>query len=152
MAMDLEKIKQLVKLVNEAELAELKLVEGESSVCITRINPAIPGQLYNTTIQPTPILSPPASNTATASPSTEETLAGHIIRSPMVGTAYLASKPDAKPFVEIGQAIKKGDVLCIIEAMKMMNHITADKAGIVKERLIENTAPVEYDQPLFVIE
>ena len=146
--MDLEKIQKLVQLVNEQQLAELKLVEGENSVCITRgISPsADTTQKTHIALAPTPV----TDKTAEASlPSIQE---GHTIRSPMVGTAYLAPKPDAKPFVEVGQSVKEGDILCIIEAMKMMNHITSDKTGIIKARLIENALPVEYDQPLFIIE
>ena len=154
--MELDKIQQLIKLANEHQLATLKLVEGETSVHITRIvTSSMPAVVTNGT--PSSTLT-----TTIAKPSSGETLAaqitappsttGHTVRSPMVGTAYLAPKPGAKPFVSVGQAVKPGDVLCIIEAMKMMNHIEADVAGIVKTKLIENAMPIEYDQALFIIE
>lgn len=147
--MDLEKIQQLIQLANDAQLAELKLVEGESSVCITR---AIPTSLPPEFKTATAVSANPQSNSVTPTTPESTTPEGHAIRSPMVGTAYLAAKPDAKPFVEVGQRVTAGDTVCIIEAMKMMNHITADKTGVVKARLVENALPVEYDQPLFIIE
>jgi acetyl-CoA carboxylase biotin carboxyl carrier protein len=146
--MDLEKIQKLIQLVNEAQLAELKLVEGDSSVCITRGVPITASPAPMHTLSPSSAFPIHTADKTTAPPLQE----GHTIRSPMVGTAYLAPNPDAKPFVEIGQTIKEGDTLCIIEAMKMMNYITSDRTGTIKARLIEDALPVEYDQPLFVIE
>ncbi|MES2141715.1 MAG: acetyl-CoA carboxylase biotin carboxyl carrier protein [Pseudomonadota bacterium] len=142
--MDSEKINQLIKLLNENNLSEIEFSEGDQSIRIKR-------QL---TAQPAPISQPGSFSIPTKEvASTGNTsISGHKVCSPMVGTVYLAPSPEAAPFIEIGQTVKEGDVLCIVEAMKMMNQIEADKAGVIKARLVENGVPVEYNQPLFVIE
>ncbi len=152
--MDIRKIKKLIELVEESGIAELEISEGEESVRISR-SPASMGypvmqQAYAAPLQQQPA---PASNVAPAAeaPAKNE-IAGHIVRSPMVGTFYRTPSPDAKAFVEVGQKVNAGDTLCIVEAMKMMNQIEADKSGVVKAILVENGQPVEFDEPLVVIE
>lgn len=145
--MELDKIRQLTELIDQYQLAELKLIEGDDSIQLIRSNTS---SERTSAQQTTTSVSLPAPITQVITTSNDA--GAHTVRSPMVGIAYLAPQPNAKPFIEIGQAIKPGEVLCIIEAMKMMNHIEADKAGIIKARLIENETPVEYDQGLFVIE
>ncbi|NJC99308.1 acetyl-CoA carboxylase biotin carboxyl carrier protein [Candidatus Erwinia dacicola] len=147
--MDIRKIKKLIELVEESGIAELEISEGEESVRISR-SPANVGY---------PMMQQPALATAVATatslameaPASVE-ISGHIVRSPMVGTFYRTPSPDAKAFVEIGQKVNAGDTLCIVEAMKMMNQIEADKSGIVKAVLVESGQPVEFDEPLVVIE
>ncbi len=151
--MDIRKIKKLIELVEESGVAELEITEGEESVRIHRGSSA-PAVHY---AQPYPAQAPahpaaPAAPAPVAEPAAPEEPAGHIVRSPMVGTFYRASSPGSKNFVEVGSSVKVGDTLCIVEAMKMMNQIEADKAGVVKQILVENQEPVEFDQPLFVIE
>ncbi|MEN9449999.1 MAG: biotin carboxyl carrier protein of acetyl-coa carboxylase [Pseudomonadota bacterium] len=142
--MDSEKINQLIKLLNEHGLTEIEFSEGDQSIRIKRES----SPTRTTLLQPNPSsgIMPPQSISAEAEAS------GHKVRSPMVGTVYLAPNPDAAPFVNLGQTVKLGEVLCIVEAMKMMNQIEADKAGVIKARLVENGMPVEYNQPLFIIE
>ncbi|MGL9733354.1 MAG: acetyl-CoA carboxylase biotin carboxyl carrier protein [Symbiopectobacterium sp.] len=142
--MDIRKIKKLIELVEESGIAELEISEGEESVRISR-SPAVP--IYPMMQQPAPAL-----ETAVAVAAAPATISGHTVRSPMVGTFYRTPSPDAKAFVEVGQHVNIGDTLCIVEAMKMMNQIEADKAGVVKAVLIENGQPVEFDEPLVVIE
>ncbi|MFM2322016.1 MAG: biotin carboxyl carrier protein of acetyl-coa carboxylase [Pseudomonadota bacterium] len=144
--MDSEKINQLIKLLNEHGLTEIEFSEGDQSI---RIKRQLPASSHTTLLQPSSSVGimPPEPSSAKQSE-----LAGHKVRSPMVGTVYLAPNPAADPFVNLGQTVKVGDVLCIVEAMKMMNQIEADKAGVIKARLVENGTPVEYNQALFVIE
>jgi acetyl-CoA carboxylase biotin carboxyl carrier protein len=151
--MDIRKIKKLIELVEESGVAELEITEGEESVRIHRGSSA-PAVHY---AQPYPTQAPaqpaaPAAPAPVAEPAAPEEPAGHIVRSPMVGTFYRASSPGSKNFVEVGSSVNVGDTLCIVEAMKMMNQIEADKAGVIKQILVENQEPVEFDQPLFVIE
>ncbi|PWC13073.1 acetyl-CoA carboxylase biotin carboxyl carrier protein [Brenneria roseae subsp. americana] len=156
--MDIRKIKKLIELVEESGIAELEISEGEESVRISRA-PAAPSypvmqQAYAPMMQQQPALAAavapaPAVDTAAAAPAA---ISGHIVRSPMVGTFYRTPSPDAKAFVEVGQQVNVGDTLCIVEAMKMMNQIEADKAGVVKAILVDNGQPVEFDEPLVVIE
>ncbi|PWC20297.1 acetyl-CoA carboxylase biotin carboxyl carrier protein [Brenneria roseae subsp. roseae] len=156
--MDIRKIKKLIELVEESGIAELEISEGEESVRISRA-PAAPSypvmqQAYAPMMQQQPALAAavapaPAADTAAAAPAA---ISGHIVRSPMVGTFYRTPSPDAKAFVEVGQQVNVGDTLCIVEAMKMMNQIEADKAGVVKAILVDNGQPVEFDEPLVVIE
>lgn len=149
--MDIRKIKKLIELIEESEIAELEISEGEESVRICR---------YATNATPPPAPAPtminvPAPVTETKTESAEakpEAAAGHTVKSPMVGTFYRSASPTSKPFVEIGQKVNTGDTLCIIEAMKILNQIEADKNGTITQILVENSQPVEYDQPLFVIE
>ena len=146
--MDIRKIRKLIELVEESGISELEITEGEESVRIHRTGtPAAPIQ-YAAPVQaaPAPVAAPAPAPTEAVAPS------GHIMRSPMVGTFYRSSSPEAKSFVEVGQKVKVGDTLCIVEAMKMMNQIEADKSGVVVQILVENQEPVEFDQPMFVIE
>ena len=146
--MDIRKIKKLIELVEESGIAELEITEGEESVRINRHSPA-PAQQVHYAAAPAPA---PASAPAAAAPAPEAEETGHVVRSPMVGTFYESPAPGAKAFVQVGQQVNVGDTLCIVEAMKMMNQIEADVAGTVKKVLVENEAPVEFDQPLFIIE
>jgi acetyl-CoA carboxylase biotin carboxyl carrier protein len=153
--MDLRKLKTLIDLVQQSGIAELEITEGEERVRISRgtvgAQPAGPVQAY--TLPPAPI--PVAAGAPAAAPAAEGEAAappeGHVIRSPMVGTFYRSAAPGAKAFVEIGQAVKSGDTLCIIEAMKLLNEIEADQDGVVKAVLVENGQPVEYGEPLFIL-
>ncbi|MEO7560073.1 MAG: acetyl-CoA carboxylase biotin carboxyl carrier protein [Nitrosospira sp.] len=150
--MDLRKLKKLIELVEESGIGELEITEGEEKVRISKS--ASSTQTYVTAspvMQPlTPTAEPVA---ATAAPAAAESLPeGHVVKSPMVGTFYRTSTPGANPFVEVGQTVKTGETLCIIEAMKLLNEIESDKDGIIKAVLVENGQPVEYGEPLFVIE
>ena len=152
--MDIRKIKKLIELLEESGISELEITEGEESVRISRNGPVqqyAPMQHYAPAPQhaaPAPVAAPAPAAAADA----PKAFSGHTVKSPMVGSFYRAASPTAKPFVEVGQTVKVGDTLCIVEAMKMMNQIQSDKAGVVKEILLENGEPVEFDQPLFVIE
>lgn len=158
MPMDIRKVKKLIELLEESGITEIEVREGEDSVRISRqgtatpVPMAVPMQapiLAPSTAAPSTHQSPPTQASPDPSP---DVLRGHTVRSPMVGTFYISPNPGAKPFVEIGQKVRTGEVLCIIEAMKMLNQIEADKDGTVINRLAENGQPVEYDQPLFVID
>ncbi|AMC33340.1 acetyl-CoA carboxylase biotin carboxyl carrier protein [Janthinobacterium sp. B9-8] len=151
--MDLRKLKKLIDLVEESGIAELEVTEGEERVRITRVNQNIP-----TYAQAMQYQLPPAAAPAAAAPvavavaaDVEAQPEGFMAKSPMVGTFYRASSPEAKNFVEVGQQVNVGDTLCIIEAMKLLNEIEADKAGVIKAILVENGRPVEYGEPLFII-
>ncbi len=152
--MDIRKIKKLIELLEESGIAELEIREGEESVRISRASKfpqagyAAPPVTY-AQAAPAPALIEPAPTAASATP-TEHT--GHMVTAPMVGTFYRAPSPGSKSFVEEGQTVKEGDTLCIIEAMKMLNQIEADRSGVVKKILAENAQPVEFGQPLFVID
>ncbi|MGH8494945.1 MAG: acetyl-CoA carboxylase biotin carboxyl carrier protein [Gammaproteobacteria bacterium] len=149
--MDIRKVKKLIELLEESGIAEIEITEGEESVRISRYGQAPAAVMAQQPAAPAageiPAAQPPQ-----AAPAAEEVPDGHTVRAPMVGTLYLAPTPGAPPFVEIGSEVKAGDTLCIIEAMKMMNQIEADDAGRVKAILAGNGEPVEFDQPLFVIE
>ena len=151
--MDLRKLKTLIELVESSGIGELEVQEGEERVRITRAPaagaaPPAANAVY-TTASPA---APPALPTVTIeAPAPALEPEGHFVKSPMVGTFYRAASPGAKPFVEVGDTVQVGDTLCIIEAMKLMNEIEADKAGVVKQVLAENGQPVEYGQPLVVI-
>jgi acetyl-CoA carboxylase biotin carboxyl carrier protein len=147
MQMDIRKIKKLIELVEESGIVELEITEGEESVRISRAVSGQPAQMISYA-QPQ-VAAPSATVSSAAAP---EAVSGYTLRSPMVGTFYRSSGPDSKSFVEIGQTVKVGDPLCIVEAMKMMNQIQSDKAGVVKSILVENGDTVEFDQPLFIIE
>lgn len=153
--MDIRKIKKLIELLEESGISELEITEGEESVRISRNGPAqhyAPMQHYAPAPQyqaPAPSAAPVATAPAADTP---KAISGHVVKSPMVGSFYRAASPTAKAFVEVGQSVKVGDTLCIVEAMKMMNQIQSDKAGVVKEILAENGDAIEFDQPLFVIE
>jgi acetyl-CoA carboxylase biotin carboxyl carrier protein len=152
--MDIRKVKKLIELLEESGIAEIEIKEGEESVRISRYSPtaaAMPAQMM-----PAPamhnITAVPAAGTATPADDTEKVPVGHMVRSPMVGTFYRASTPGAKEFVQIGDTVSAGETLCIIEAMKILNQIEADKSGKITAILVENGQPVEYDEPLFIIE
>lgn len=155
--MDIRKIKKLIELLQESGVAEIEIHEGEESVRISRhLKDALVG-FAPASYSPPP--SPPAAepmqtvpNPVSASPPAPPVEPGHLLKAPMVGTFYRAPSPGAKPFVEIGQRVELGDTICIIEAMKMFNQIEADKAGTIADIMVESGQPVEYDQPLFVIE
>ena len=150
--MDIRKIKKLIELVEESGISELEISEGEESVRISRA----PAAGSMPMMQPYYAAAPAqaAAPVAAAAPAAEApaAISGHIVRSPMVGTFYRTPSPDAKSFVEVGQKVNAGDPLCIVEAVKMMNQIEADKSGVVKAILVENGQPVEFDEPLVVIE
>lgn len=143
--MDIRKIKKLIELVEESGITELEITEGEESVRISR--GGVVAQ-----VAPMAYAAPQAPVAAAPAAPAAAELSGHILRSPMVGAFYRSSGPDAAPFVEVGQQVKVGDALCIVEAMKMMNQIQSDKAGVIKRILVENGDTVEFDQPMFIIE
>lgn len=153
--MDIRKIKKLIELLEESNIGELEIKEGEESVRIARNSGTVqyvnaPMQGYapapaQQTAAPAPAAAPVAAAPIAAAPS------GHSIKSPMVGTYYSAASPGSAPFIEVGKAVKVGDVICIIEAMKMMNQIQADKAGVIEAILVQDGNPVEFDQPLVII-
>lgn len=145
--MDLRKVKKLIELLESSGIAEIEIREGEESVRISR-SVASPGPVVQT-VAPAPVAAPPA--VASAAPPAAPKPDGHVVTSPMVGTFYASSSPDAAPFVKVGQSVKVGDTLCIIEAMKIMNPIEADRAGTVLSIMAENGQPVEFEQPLFII-
>lgn len=153
--MDIRKIKKLIELVEESGITELEVLEEEGSVRISRATVAAPANVQYSipAAAPAPVAAPAAPAAAPAAPAAApEEVAGHKIRSPMVGTFYRSPSPEAKAFVEVGQSVKVGDALCIVEAMKMMNRIEADKAGVVKAILVNDGEPVEFDEPLIIIE
>lgn len=153
--MDIRKIKKLIELVEESGIAELEISEGEESVRISRNGTAAPAPVHYAAPAPVAAAAPAAAATpapAAAAEAAPAVPAGHQVLSPMVGTFYRSPSPDAKSFVEVGQTVKAGDTLCIVEAMKMMNQIEADKSGVVTAILVEDGQPVEFDQPLVVIE
>ncbi|MBA4265438.1 MAG: acetyl-CoA carboxylase biotin carboxyl carrier protein subunit [Comamonadaceae bacterium] len=152
--MDLRKLKTLIDLVSESNVSELEITEAEGKVRIVKSVPVGSAAPVTYTMAPAPASAPSAQVQApvvetVAAPAQPE---GHTVKSPMVGTFYRASSPGAKPFVEIGDAIKEGETICIVEAMKILNEIEADKSGTVTQILVENGQAVEYGQPLYVIE
>ncbi|HCH51630.1 MAG TPA: acetyl-CoA carboxylase biotin carboxyl carrier protein [Proteus sp.] len=156
--MDIRKIKKLIELVEESGISELEISEGEESVRISR-NSGFQGQMAPQQYFAAPTAAPqPALATAVAPVAPEtpavvaQEISGHVVRSPMVGTFYRSPSPEAKKFVEVGQQVNVGDTLCIVEAMKMMNQIESDKAGVVKSILCQDGDTIEFDDPLFVIE
>ena len=142
--MDIRKVKKLIELLEESGIAEIEIKEGEESVRISR----------SSSITAAPqVMAPMAAPVATPeSPAAAAAPAGHTVKSPMVGTFYRAPAPGSKNFVEVGDSVSEGDTLCIVEAMKMMNQIEADKSGVIKEILAQNEDAIEFDQPLFIIE
>lgn len=147
--MDISKINELIGLLNQHNhIAEIEIHEGNTSIRIVKSRTSDISQTASSHTPATIVQAPAsASLEISSTPTTNE----HTVRSPIVGTVYVAPSPGAKAFAEVGQSIKVGDVLCIVEAMKMMNHIEADKAGIITACLVENATPVEFDQPLFII-
>ena len=153
--MDLRKLKKLIDLVEESGIAEIEVTEGEEKVRITRTTAAQP--VYSAPVQQQPaVMAAPAAVPAEAAPAAAIPAAGPDLskemKSPMVGTFYRAASPTSAPFVEVGQTVNAGDTLCIIEAMKLMNEIEADHSGVVKAILVSNGQPVEFGEPLFIIE
>lgn len=145
--MDLRKLKKLIELIEESQVAEIEIREGEESVRISRVGRMpVPQTVIVPEAAQVPVALP--ARQADAAPAASD---GHVIDSPMVGTCYLSPTPGAPPFVSVGRKVKTGDVLCIIEAMKIMNPIEADRDGVVAEVLAENGQPVEFGQPLFVL-
>jgi acetyl-CoA carboxylase biotin carboxyl carrier protein len=163
--MDLRKLKKLIDLVQDSGIAELEITEGEEKVkivkggeaTVTPLAPAAPVAAPAATATaaagagPAPATGAPATAAAPAAPEAPAP-SGHVLKAPMVGTFYRSPSPDAKPFIEVGQNVKAGETVCIIEAMKLMNEIEADATGMVKAILVENGQPVEYGQPLLIIE
>ncbi|MFA5921099.1 MAG: acetyl-CoA carboxylase biotin carboxyl carrier protein [Methylococcaceae bacterium] len=145
--MDIRKIKKLIEIIEESGIAELEIKEGEEAIRISRYSAAPAPVAY----APAPANAVPAATVVGIAPA-EEKITGHVVKSPMVGTFYRSASPGTKVFVEVGQAVLAGDTLCIIEAMKILNQIEADKSGIVTQILVDNAEPVEYGQPLFIIE
>ena len=159
--MDLRKIKKLIDLLEESNLAEIEIKEGEESVRLARVPrggvtvaaPQMAPMQYEQRAAPVMPMAGPTDAASGGHPKPSSDLPeGHIVRAPMVGTFYRCPSPGAKSFVEVGQTVKAGQTLCIIEAMKMLNQIEADKAGVIAEILVDNERPVEFDQPLFAIE
>jgi acetyl-CoA carboxylase biotin carboxyl carrier protein len=152
--MDLRKLKTLIDLVQQSGIAELEITEGEEKVRISRGSGASPAAAAPpVTLVPISATEGDAGFTRPAVPAATEAAApeGHILKSPMVGTFYRAPAPGSKPFVEPGQPVKAGDIVCVIEAMKLLNEIEADRDGVIKTILVENGQPVEYGQPLIII-
>ncbi len=149
--MDIRKVKKLIELLDESNVAEIEIHEGEESVRISRHGSGAP-QFMMPAAAPAPAGAAAPAAMPTAAPSAPEIDDACLARSPMVGTFYRSPSPGAKSFVEEGQEVKVGDILCIIEAMKILNQIESERAGVVKKIMVENGQPVEYNQPLFVIE
>ena len=154
--MDLRKLKKLIDLVQESGIAELEITEGEEKVKIVKGGEATVTPLAPAAPAPAAPTAPPAPSAAAAAVAAAATIeepvqAGHVLKAPMVGTFYRSASPEAKSYVEVGQSIKAGETVCIIEAMKLMNEIEADATGIIKAILVENGQPVEFGQPLFII-
>ena len=150
--MDLRKLKKLIDLVEESGIAELEITEGEEKVRISRNH--APNAAPTATVMhlgAAPVAAPAPPPAAAAPEAAAPQQEGHVLKSPMVGTYYRASTPGAKPFVEVGQSVNEGDTVCIIEAMKLLNEIEADRSGTIKAILVENGQPVEYGHPLMVI-
>jgi acetyl-CoA carboxylase biotin carboxyl carrier protein len=150
--MDLRKLKTLIDLVSESNVSELEITEAEGKVRIVKGGGAVVQQFAAPLVAAAPVAAAPAVAAPAAAPAEAPAPSGHLVKSPMVGTFYRSSSPGAAAFVEVGSQVKAGDTICIIEAMKILNEIEADKAGTVTQILGENGQAVEYGQPLFVIE
>lgn len=155
--MDLRKLKTLIDLVSESNVSELEITEAEGKVRIVKASPAAQAAPVTYAVAAAPVAAPvaaasPAPAVEAAAPAAAAEPVGHIVKSPMVGTFYRASAPGAKPFKEVGDTVKEGETICIVEAMKILNEIEADKSGTVTQILVQNGQAVEYGQPLFVIE
>ena len=147
--MDVRKIKKLIELIEESDIAELEIHEGEDSVRIARYTaPPVSNIAPATAITATAAVTTPAEKTE----SVVDVISGHTVNAPMVGTFYRSSSPEAQPFVDVGTRVQVGDTLCLIEAMKILNQIEADKDGVISRILVDNSQPVEYNQPLFIID
>jgi len=152
--MDLRKLKTMIERVQQSGIAELEVTEGEERVRIVRGGQSSASEPSTVAppSAPAPLIVPALAAPGPPAPATPATPPGHLLKSPMVGTFYRSAAPGAKPFVEVGDTIKSGQPICIIEAMKLMNEIESDKDGVVKAALVDNGQPVEYGEPLFVIE
>ena len=150
--MDIRKVKKLIELLEESNVQEIEIKEGEESVRISRGGNTVQ-MVAAPAAAPAPVAAAPATAPAAAAPAAIESAepAGHAVCSPMVGTFYQSASPDAPPFITVGQSINKGDVVCIVEAMKMMNQIEADQSGVVQAILVKDGEPVEFDQQLVII-
>lgn len=149
--MDLRKLKKLIDLVEESGISELELTEGEEKVRISRALPASAAPVTQYVAAPAPVAAPVAAAAPAAAAPVAEVQEGTVVKSPMVGTFYRASSPDAKAFVDVGSNVNTGDTLCIIEAMKLLNEIESEYSGTIKKIFVENGQPVEYGEPLFLI-
>jgi acetyl-CoA carboxylase biotin carboxyl carrier protein len=155
--MDLRKLKTLIDLVSESNVSELEITEAEGKVRIVKgpvggpVAMAVP-VAAPVAVAAMPVAQAPAAPVTVDAPATPIPESGHVVKSPMVGTFYSASSPEAKPFVQVGSVVKEGETICIIEAMKILNEIEADKSGTVSKILVENGQAVEYGQPMFIIE
>ncbi len=153
--MDIRKIKKLIELLEESNVEELEIKEGEESVRISRGHRGAPQPIHTYYQQPmhAPVAAAPVAAAPVAAPVADASpvTSGHTLRSPMVGTFYRASSPGTAPFASVGQKVKQGDVVCIVEAMKMMNQIESDRSGTIEAVLLEDGQPVEFDQPLLII-
>ena len=149
--MDIRKVKKLIELLEESGIAEIEINEGEESVRISRYGSSVAAPVQQFAAAPAPVAAAPAAE-AESSESDSPAISGHTIDSPMVGTFYTCASPGAPVFCKVGDTVNEGDTVCIIEAMKILNQIEADKSGVVKAILVENAQPVEFGQPLIVIE
>ena len=156
MQIDINKISRLIKIVSESDIAELELKEGEEQIKITRtsntVSVPVPVEQPAAYAAPAAVPAPVAAPAAAEADDSADTISGHVMKSPMVGTFYRRPSPDASNFVEEGASVKEGATVCIIEAMKTMNQIAADKTGVIKKILVADGETVEFDQPLFIIE
>jgi len=148
--MDLRKLKKLIDLVQESGITELEVTEGEEKVRIVKQTAVLPATTYMMAT-PAAAHSEPAAPVAAATVAEPQEVSGHTVKAPMVGTFYRASSPESSAFVEVGQTVKEGDILCVIEAMKLMNEIEAEVSGVIKAILVDNGQPVEFGQPMFLI-
>jgi acetyl-CoA carboxylase biotin carboxyl carrier protein len=149
--MDIRKVKKLIELLDESGIAEIEINEGEESVRISRYSTSAPAPVQQFAA-PAPAVAAPVAAAETESTGEECAISGHTVNAPMVGTFYTSASPGAPNFVKVGDSVGEGDTVCIIEAMKILNQIEADKSGVVKAILVENAQPVEFGQPLVVIE
>ena len=150
--MDIRKVKKLMEMLEESSLSELEIIEGEESIRLSKASNVLSQNEVNQFPIPHNPVNPQITSTAKETVESPLEITGHEIKSPMVGTFYEAPSPEAKPFVKVGDSVKTGDTLCIIEAMKMLNQIESDKSGIVKAILVENAQPVEFNQVMFIVE
>ena len=152
--MDIRKIKKLIELVEESGINEIEISEGEESIRINKGGTMVQAPMMQAAPMAAPVAAPaaPVAAAPAEASAAAPAISGHVVRSPMVGTFYASPSPDAPAFVEVGQHVNAGDTLCIVEAMKMMNQIEADKSGVIKEILAQNEDAIEFDQPLFIIE
>lgn len=151
--MDIRKIKKLIELLEESDIGELEIKEGEESVRISRgtNNVMAAPQMMTAPMAPAAPIAPAAAPAAAQATPAAPEISGHTVKSPMVGSFYSAPSPGAPAFVQVGQSVQAGDTICIVEAMKMMNQIEADKSGTIEAILVEDGEPVEFDQPMFII-